>query len=116
MNRLSGDALLVQAFISAGETVLVETIALEVFGEENESGYKLKTRIATHRAVTAVRCLVDTGRFSAIPNRRNPVSVTSSTKNTGLQMQSLMGMMCRAGVDRRKEDRGEDDRRGEDSI
>lgn len=112
MTRLTEDAIMLQAYIGAGETLKLDTIALELFPRIGSDGTPGIGLISRHRATMAMRILANFTGFTVKPSRTNPQIITAHAKNTGLQSQAIMGMMCRSGIDRRKEDRDvEEDRR-----
>lgn len=95
MPRISLDGMMLQAHLSADETMTIERIALEVFGEP---GQKEPTAVQRMRAKRAASNLVNLQAAKAIPNVREMTAV-QSVVSAGTQAAAAMNMMIRRGVE-----------------
>lgn len=105
MSRLSFDALILQSKIASDESLTIDHIATVIFGIEGEDGKPVMTKTSRARAVRAAMNLITMKRAVPFPDRQNMTAIRSAASN-GVQAESIMNMVVRGGVDRRKEDRG----------
>lgn len=95
MPRISLDGMMLQAHLSADETMSIDRIAIEVFGEP---GQKEPTAVQRLRARRAASNLVNLEAAKAIPNMREMTAVRSMV-SAGTQAAAAMNMMIRRGVE-----------------
>lgn len=102
MARLSRDALMVLAHMNAHDEYLITDIAINVFRGIDINRPKVIRPAALERAKNAARALAARKQAKVSPNTKEPVSIRSTDPTGGtVQVQSVMNLFVRSGVDRR---------------
>ena len=110
MSRLTFDALLLLANLSANEEHSITRIAYDVFAGYNPATPGVPTPVSLARAKRAALSLVVAKRAGCKPNRREiEVIWFHDTSNGAVQAQYLMNLMVRGGPERRQDDRRQQD-------
>jgi hypothetical protein len=110
MARLSHDALLLLAYLNAKEPVTIKQIAIHVFRGYNPETPDTPTPISMVRAKRAALSIVADHKATALPDKKNIVSVKSNDSSGGsVQAQFLMNLMIRGGGERRHGERRAED-------